>query len=72
MSRYVPTSNKRLAPMGQKLKKQQGRPVGPVEVVQDHHEGLTLSRIFQEGSDRVEQAKAGRLRLQVLGRFQVR
>jgi hypothetical protein len=46
-----------------KLQKQQGRPIGPVQVVQDKHDRLPVSRLEQEARDGIKKPEPGLVRL---------
>ena len=49
---------------GHELQQQQRCPAGPVEVVQNQHQGLRGSGVLQKGGDGIEEAEASLLRLQ--------
>ena len=48
---------------GYELEQCKGRLVGPVEIVQYQHQGLTVGSDLPKGGDGVEQAKPSLLRL---------
>src|SRR5215468_4735138 len=49
---------------GDKLQQEQRRPVGPVQIVEDHHDGLALRGRLQKRRDGVEEAKSGLVRFE--------
>jgi hypothetical protein len=50
------------------MEEQQRGLVGPLEIVEDHDEGLRRALSLEDVGDQIEQAEAGEIRLEVLGR----